>query len=88
MAVELLVELDLKQIITESGMRLRYEEKQLEAVSMFLRGSDTFVSLPTGYGNGPQYNTVLPRAFNFYTIGRFTFVNEAHVMSRRYHGRC
>ena len=77
MAVELLVELDLKQIITESGMRLGYEslkEKQLEPVSMFLQWNDTFISLPTGYGKSTIY-AVLPHAFDSIR-GRFTFVNK------------
>ena len=46
----------LERAIAESGVVLGYssmKEKQIEAISAFVEGNDTFVSLPTGYG---KYN--------------------------------
>ena len=37
--------------------------KQLEAVSTFMAGNDTFVSLPTGYGKSAIY-AIFPIAFD------------------------
>ena len=39
------------------------KEKQKEALSAFARGSDTFVSLPTGYGKSLCY-CLLPLVFD------------------------
>jgi len=41
----------------------KLKAKQVEAVEAFLGGSDTFVSLPTGYGKSIIYS-VLPYAFD------------------------
>lgn len=52
--------------ISESAKQLGLEklkEKQLEAVSSFVRGHDTFVSLPTGYGKSVIY-AILPFVFD------------------------
>ena len=51
MAVGILVEMDLSSYIMECGRRLGYEslkDKQVEAVSTFMKENDIFVSLPTG----------------------------------------
>ena len=51
MAVEIPVEMDLSSFIMECERRLGYEslkDKQVEAVSTFMKGNDKFVSLP-GY---------------------------------------
>ena len=44
--------MSLESTIKESIKELGYEvyPKQLEAIAVFVRCSDTFVSLPTGYG--------------------------------------
>ena len=39
------------------------KEKQQEAVEAFMKGNDTFVSLPTGYGKSMIY-AILPSAFD------------------------
>ena len=44
---------DLRKIVEDSVKRLGFgaiKEKQLEGISAFVEGQDTFVSLPTGYG--------------------------------------
>ncbi len=41
-------------LITECALQLGYEsvkDKQMEAILAVVRGKDTFVSLPTGFGN-------------------------------------
>ena len=51
MAVGIPVEMDLSSFIMEFGRRLGYDslkDKQVEAVSTFMKGNDNFVSLP-GY---------------------------------------
>jgi len=81
MAAEPRAELDLKRIITESGLRIGYnslKEKQVEAISVFLQGNDTFVALPTGYGKSVIY-AVLPHAFDAIR-GRFTVFVEVDIM--------
>jgi len=45
--------------------------KQLEAVSTFMSGKDTFVCLPTGYGKSAVY-AILPIAFD-YLLGMLKF---------------
>ena len=39
------------------------KDKQKEAVEVFMKGNDTFVSLPTGYGKSIIY-AILPLAFD------------------------
>ena len=66
MAVGLPVEMDLSSLIMECERRLGYEslkDKQVEAVSTFMKGNDIFVSLPTGYGKSIIY-AILPHAFD------------------------
>jgi len=48
---------------------LPLKSKQFEAVVSFMSGSDTFVSLPTGYGKSEIY-AILPKAFD-YLLGIF-----------------
>ena len=51
---------------TESGKLLGYDKlktKQLEAIFVFLKGNNVFVSLPTGYGKSIIY-AILPYAFD------------------------
>lgn len=58
--------MDAKTAIAESGKRLGYDQlksKQTEAMTSFLDGNDTFVSLPTGYGKSIIY-AALPCAFD------------------------
>ena len=58
--------MDTKTAITESGKKLGYDKlrgKQVEAMTSFLEGNDTFVSLPTGYGKSIIY-AALPHAFD------------------------
>ena len=53
-------------VVADSAKQLSYDKlkvKQVEAVEAFLGGSDTFVSLPTGYGKSIIYS-VLPYAFD------------------------
>ena len=45
--------MDLKQLIVDCARQLGYDrlkEKQLKAITSYIQGNDTFVSLPTGYG--------------------------------------
>ena len=56
----------IRRAITESGKQLGYDKlkpKQIEALTSFLQGNDTFVSLPTGYGKSIIY-AALPFAFD------------------------
>lgn len=58
--------MDSATIITESALQLGFDalkDKQMEAVSTFISGSDTFVSLPTGYGKSIIY-AILPIVFD------------------------
>lgn len=60
------MEARIRQAITVSGRALgvlQFKSKQLEALTAFLSGRDTFVSLPTGYGKSIIY-AVLPLAFD------------------------
>ena len=60
--------MDLRTIAIESAKHLGYEDlkdKQIEAVTTYLDGHDTFVSLPTGYGKSLIYS-LLPLAFDKY----------------------
>ena len=51
----------VKESATVFGFALK--EKQIEAVSSFVGGHDTFVSLPTGYGKSICY-AILPSVFD------------------------
>ena len=53
-------------LITECALQLGYEgvkDKQMEAILAVVRGKDTFVSLPTGFGKSMIYG-VLPMVFD------------------------
>ena len=57
---------DLPQIISEAAKAIGIQslkDKQLEAITAFVNGHDTFVSLPTGYGKSTVYAT-LPYIFD------------------------
>ena len=59
--------MDLNLAITEAAKKIGYtvlKDKQKEAVSLFLQGHDTFVSLPTGYGKSLIY-ALLPLAHDY-----------------------
>ena len=59
--------MDVNTAIRKSGLALGYAElkdKQIEALTLFLKGKDTFVSLPTGYGKSVIY-AALPLAFDY-----------------------
>ena len=56
------MEARIRQAITVSGRALgvlQFKSKRMEALTAFLSGRDTFVSLPTGYGKSIIY-AVLP----------------------------
>ena len=56
----------LRAVVIESARQRGYtklKEKQVEAVEAFIKGHDTFISLPTGYGKSVIY-AVLPILFN------------------------
>lgn len=58
--------MDLKQLIVDCARQLGYDrlkEKQLEAITSYIQGNDTFVSLPTGYGKSIIFG-VLPLVFD------------------------
>ena len=53
-------------LITECALQLGYEgvkDKQMEAILAVVRGKDTFVSLPTGFGKS-MIHGVLPMVFD------------------------
>ena len=57
---------DVETIIRDCGSRLGYtglKSKQIEAITEFVKGKDTFVALPTGYGKSLIY-AVLPLVFD------------------------
>lgn len=57
---------NIQDTIIQSGLKLGYEilqDKQVEAVSSFIKGNDVFVSLPTGYGKSAIY-ALLPYVFD------------------------
>lgn len=57
---------DLRKIVEDSVKRLEFgaiKEKQLEGISAFVEGQDTFVSLPTGYGKSIIY-AALPYVYD------------------------
>ena len=59
--------MDIQAAIRKSGLVLGFPElkdKEVEAMSSFLKGKDTFVSLPTGYGKSIIY-AALPLAFDY-----------------------
>lgn len=60
--------------ITESAAVFKFalKEKQIEAISSFIEGNDTFVSLPTGYGKSVIY-AILPSVFDKLR-GRFHYL--------------
>lgn len=57
--------MEIEAAITESakvfGRTLK--EKQLEAITAFAKGNDTFIALPTGYGKSLCYG-ILPHVFD------------------------
>ena len=56
----------LLEIMSESAKQLgigSLKEKQIDAISSFVLGHDTFVSLPTGYGKSVIY-AALPYIFD------------------------
>ena len=58
--------MEVEAAIIESGKILgfpRLKNKQKAALTSFINGRDTFVSLPAGYGKSIMY-TVLPLAYN------------------------
>ena len=69
-------EMDIEAAIRKGGLALGFPElkaKQVEAMSSFLKGKDTFVSLPTGYGKSIIF-AALPLAYDYlkgmYTLDR------------------
>ena len=56
---------DMDQIVNECARAygLILKDKQIEAISSFVQGHDTFVSLPTGYGKSMIY-ALLPSVFD------------------------
>ena len=52
---------DISDAISAAAMKMSVtlKEKQYEAVKEYLKGNDTFVSLPTGYGKSLIYG-ILP----------------------------
>ena len=52
----------IREAANELGIE-KPKEKQQEAILSFVNGSDTFVSLPTGYGKSIIY-AVLPLVFD------------------------
>ena len=57
---------DLERIIRDCGSRLGYtnlKNKQIEAITSFIEGKETFIALPTGYGKSLVY-AVLPIVFD------------------------
>ena len=54
--------LAIEEAMKEIGLT-ELKEKQREAVSIFLQGRDTFVSLPTGYGKSLIY-ALLPLVYD------------------------
>lgn len=52
----------IREAANELGIE-KHKEKQQEAILSFVNGSDTFVSLPTGYGKSIIY-AVLPLVFD------------------------
>ena len=53
------------EAITEGAKAfgLALKDKQIEAITAFVEGQDTFVSLPTGYGKSIIY-AILPSVFD------------------------
>ena len=61
---------DLERIIRDCGSRLGYmtlKNKQIEAITSFIEGKDTFVALPMGYGKSLVY-AVLPIVFDIIRV--------------------
>ena len=97
MAVGIPVEMDLSSFIMEFERRLGYDslkDKQVEAVSTFMKGNDNFVSLP-GYWFRKSICILNIRyftlCFNFdstdTTLSRDKAAHD-HVMYYGYHDRC
>jgi len=60
------LKMSLQKAISDGVGKLGLEslkEKQVEAITEFAQGHDTFVSLPTGYGKSVIYG-ILPYVFN------------------------
>lgn len=56
--------LALESIVESSkAFGFALKEKQIESISSFVEGHDTFVSLPTGYGKSIIY-AILPSVFD------------------------
>ena len=58
--------LDIEAVVRACGSRLGYmamKAKQIEAITAFVNGKDTFIVLPTGYGKSLVY-AVLPLVFD------------------------
>ena len=57
----------IASIIAEVSRRFEVvlKDKQVEAIEMFINGSDVFVALPTGYGKSLIYG-FLPSVFDLY----------------------
>ncbi len=57
--------MELALAISESAaiLGLVLKDKQTEAITAFVQGHDTFVSLPTGYGKSAIY-AILPSVFD------------------------
>ena len=59
-------ETDLERVLLEVSEELGFPSlkvKQKEAVRAFVKGNDTFVSLPTGYGKSVIF-AILPMVFD------------------------
>ena len=61
-----MLKINLQRAISDGVVNLGLEslkEKQVEAITEFAQGHDTFVSLPTGYGKSVIYG-ILPYVFD------------------------
>jgi len=72
---------DLVTAITKSGEKLGYsnlKDKQVETITSFVEGNDTFVSLPTSYGKSLIY-AALSHVFDMLR-GKFFLLLVATVL--------
>ena len=63
---EVKTDMELAQALDSTALELGFQclkEKQIEAISSYVKGKDTFVSLPTGFGKSLIYG-VLPSIFD------------------------